>query len=126
VGADGARDALPVQAGDRDFPEAGDLILRLIGRAKYAARSGDAIVNLLDDIPESCHGIAIVVLQDLGFKITPKRKENLLTHPLYGHGLPRSNPTTYPSQNTIALATQPLLLALQEIQFQQNYRQQNP
>ena len=124
-----------------------DLITTLIGMAKYAARTGHPMPPLT--IPKSCHPIALQALENLGFQILQSHPPILLIHPLlYGRRIPRppldrpplpnfnssppnsspsnSPPPDRPSKTAISDATRPLLLALQEAQFQEQFRFQNP
>ena len=59
-----------------------DLIMTLIGMAKYAARTGHPMPPL--NIPKSCEPIALIALENLGFQILQAHPFILLSHPLYG------------------------------------------
>ena len=100
------------------------LITTLIGMAKYAARTGDPIPSL--NIPKSCQSIALQALENLGFQILQANSPIRLAHPLlYGPHITDS-PLDQPSSAAISNATRPLLLAIQEAQFQEQFRSQNP
>ena len=100
------------------------LITTLIGMAKYAARTGDPMPPL--NIPKSCQPIALQSLENLGFQILQANPPIRLAHPiLYGPHL-ADPPLDRPSSAAISNATRPLLLALQEAQFQEQFRSQNP
>lgn len=107
------------------------LITTLIGMAKYAARTGDPMPPL--NIPKSCQSIALQALENLGFQILQANPPIRLSYPLlYGPRIPRppidrpAPPPNSPSTTTLSNATRPLLLALQEAQFQEQFRSQNP
>ena len=102
-----------------------DLITTLIGMAKYAARTGHPMPPLT--IPKSCQPIALQALEKLGFQILQSHPPILLIHPLLSeHRIPRPPLDDRPSKTAISDATRPLLLALQEAQFQEQFRFQNP
>lgn len=102
------------------------LIMTLIGMAKYAARTGRPMPAL--NIPKSCETIAFQALENLGFQIL-QVSPILLTHPLYGRRIPRPSPDfsinppspDLPSTAALSEAIRPLLLALQEAQFQEQF-----
>ena len=109
-----------------------DLITTLIGMAKYAARTGQPMPPLT--IPKSCQTIALQALENLGFQILQSHPPIFLIHPLlYGQHIPRpllvggeaSGNGNCPSKAAISDATRPLLLALQEAQFQEQFLFQN-
>ncbi len=103
-----------------------DLITTLIGMAKYAARTGRPMPAL--NIPKSCETIALQALENLGFQILQSHPPIRLSHPLYGRRIPRpsSNPSAdRPSKAALSSAIHPLLLALQEAQFQEQFLLQN-
>ena len=99
-----------------------DLITTLIGMAKYAARTGRPMPAL--NIPKSCEAIALIALENLGFQILQAHPPILLSHPLYGRRIPRSS-LDRPSKSALSNAIRPLLLALQEAQFQEQFLFQN-
>lgn len=102
------------------------LIMTLIGMAKYAARTGRPMPAL--NIPKSCETIAFQALENLGFQIL-QVSPIVLTHPLYGRRIPRPSPDfsinppspDLPSTAALSEAIRPLLLALQEAQFQEQF-----
>ena len=96
------------------------LITTLIGMAKYAARTGDPMPPL--NIPKSCQSIALQALENLGFQILQAHPPIRLSHPL----LSGPHLADVPSSSAISNATRSLLLALQEVQFQEQFRSQNP
>ena len=106
-----------------------DLIMTLIGMAKYAARTGRPMAPL--NVPKSCETIALQALENLGFQIL-QVSPILLTHPLYKPHIPRSplvgkasRNGNRPSKAALSEAIRPLLLALQEAQFQEQFLFQN-
>ena len=100
------------------------LITTLIGMAKYAARTGNPMPPL--NIPKSCQSIALQSLENLGFQILQANPPIRLTHPLLSELYIESPPLDVPLGAAISNATRPLLLALQEAQFQEQFRSQNP
>ena len=102
------------------------LITTLIGMAKYAARTGQPMPPFI--IPKSCQTIALQALENLGFQILQSHPPIRLTHPLYGPRISRPSSDfspDRPSRTALSDAIRPLLLALQEAQFQEHFRSQN-
>ena len=87
------------------------IVLEILGMAKYAARTGNSIDRSTLPIPEICQPIALEMLQELGFQVR-EATQQWWVKPL----------SDEPTEEAIVHASQPLLLALQEYQFQQRFQ----